>query len=75
MYLTISEILQSEGESVQQRWMIAQNMEEAIAAVVNIDVRAVTPDAFWELGLRSKTLVGKVEARLCVVQWILEVNF
>ena len=26
---TVSEILQSEGESVQQRWMLAQNMEEA----------------------------------------------
>ena len=36
MYLTVSEILQSEDESVQQRWMIAQNMEESIAAVVYI---------------------------------------
>ena len=26
MYAAISEILQSEGESVQQRWMVAQNM-------------------------------------------------
>ena len=45
MYLTINEILQSEGESVQQCWMIAQTMEEKVAAVVNMVVRAVTPDA------------------------------
>ena len=32
-----------------------------------MDVRAVTPDALWELGLSVKTLVGKVEARLCAV--------
>ena len=42
-------------------------MEEAVAAVVNTDVRAVTPDALLELGLSVKTLVGKVEARLCAV--------
>ena len=34
---------------------------------MNVDVRAVTPDALWELGLSVKTLVGKVEARLCAV--------
>ena len=38
-----------------------------MAAVVNMDVRAATPDALWELGLSVKTLVGKVEARLCAV--------
>ena len=58
MYLTITEILQSEGESAQQRWMIVQNMEESIAAVVNMDMRAVTPDALRELGLSVTTLVG-----------------
>ena len=67
MYIAVSEILQSEGESVQQRWLMAQNMEESVAAVVNMDVRAVTPDALWELGLSVKTLIGKVEARLCAV--------
>ena len=36
----MQETLQSEGESVQQRWMMAQNMEESVAAVVNMDVRA-----------------------------------
>ena len=51
MYAAVSDILQSEGESLQQRWMVAQNMEESVAAVVNMDVRAVTPDALWELGL------------------------
>ena len=34
MYAAISDILQSEGESVQQRWMVAQNMEESVAAVL-----------------------------------------
>ena len=67
MYATVSEILQSEGESVQQRWMLAQNIEESVAAVVDVDVRAATPDALWELGLSVKTLVGKVEARLCAI--------
>ena len=67
MYAAVSEVLQSEGESVQQRWMMAQNMEESVAAVVNMDVRAVTPDALRELGLSVKTLIGKVEARLCAV--------
>ena len=67
MYIAVSEVLQSEGESVQQRWLMAQNMEESVAAVVNMDVRAVTPDALWELGLSVKTLIGKVEARLCAV--------
>ena len=47
--------------------MLAQNMEESVAAVVNMDVRAVTQDVLWELGLSVKTLVGKVEARLCAV--------
>ena len=42
-------------------------MEESVAAVVDMDVRAITPDALWELGLSVKTLVGKVEARLCAV--------
>ena len=42
-------------------------MEEQVAAVINMDVRAVTPDALWELGLSVKTLVGKVEARLSAV--------
>ena len=32
-----------------------------------MDVRAVTPDALWELGLIVKTLIGKVEAGLCAV--------
>ena len=41
-------------------------MEETVAAVVNTDVRAVTLDALWELGLSVKTLVGQVEARLAV---------
>ena len=34
---------------------------------MNVDVRAVTPDALRELGLSVKTLIGKVEARLCAV--------
>ena len=64
MHSTVSEILQSEGESVQQRWMLAENKGECVAAVVNMDVRTVTPDALWELGLSVKTLVGKVESKL-----------
>ena len=32
MYVAVSEVLQSEGESVQQRWMMTQNMEESVAA-------------------------------------------
>ena len=67
MYLRVNEILQSEGESVQQCWLLAQNMEEKVAAVVNMDVRAVTPDALWELGLSVRALVGKVEARQSAV--------
>ena len=67
MHGTISGTLQSEGESVQQRWLMAQNMEEAVAALVNMDVRAVTPDALWEMGLSVKTLIGKVEAKLSAV--------
>ena len=46
---------------------MAQNMEESVAAFVNMDVRAVTPDALRVLGLSVKTLIGKVEARLCAV--------
>ena len=46
---------------------MAQNMEEAVAALVNMDVRAVTPDALWEIGLSVKTLIGKVEAKLSAV--------
>ena len=67
MHGTISGILQSEGESVQQRWLMAQNVEESVAALVNMDVRAVTPNALWEVGLSVKTLIGKVEARLPAV--------
>ena len=67
MYLTINEILQSEGESVQQPWLLAQYTEEKVAAVVNIDLRAVTSDALRELVLNVKTLVGRVEARLSAV--------
>ena len=47
--------------------MIAQTMEEKVAAIVNMDVRVVTPDVLKELGLSVKTLVGKAEARLCAV--------
>ena len=69
MHNTVSGILQSEGESVQQRWpwLMAQNMEEAVAALVNMDVRAVTPHALWEMGLSVKTLIDKVEAKLSAV--------
>ena len=69
MHGTISGILQSEGESAQQRslTLMAQNMEEPVAALVNMDVRAVTSDALWEMGLSVKTLIGKVEARLSAV--------
>jgi hypothetical protein len=67
MHNTVSGILQSEGESVQQRWLMAQNMGEAVAALVNMDVRAVTPDALWEMGLSVKTLISKVEAELSAV--------
>ena len=42
-------------------------MEEAVAALVNMDVRAVTPDALWEMGLSVKILIGKVEAALSAV--------
>ena len=36
---------------------------------MNMDVRVVTSDVLWELGLSVivKTLVGKVEGRLCAV--------
>ena len=47
--------------------MLAQYMEEKVATVVNMDVRAVTPDALWELELSVRALVGKVEARLSAV--------
>ena len=67
LHSTVSGILQSEGESVQQRWLMARNMEEAVAVLVNMDVRAVTPDALWEMGLSVKTLIGKVEAKLSAV--------
>jgi hypothetical protein len=42
-------------------------MEGKAAAIMNMDVRAVTPDALWELGLSVRALVGKVEARLSIV--------
>ena len=42
-------------------------MEEMVAAVVNMVVRAVTPNALWELGLSVKTLVGNAEDRLSAV--------
>ena len=58
MYLTHNEILQSDGEPVQQYWLLAQCLEEKVTAVVNMDVNMVTPDALWELGLGVKTLVG-----------------
>ena len=32
-----------------------------------MDVRGVSPDAMREIGLGVKTMVGKVEARLCAV--------
>ena len=32
-----------------------------------MDVRAVTPDALWELGLSVETLISKVETSLCAV--------
>ena len=61
MCLTINEIIQAEFESFQQCWVIAQT------TIVNMDVRAVTPDALREVGLTVKALVGKVGARLCPV--------
>ena len=67
MYLTVNEVLQSESESVQRPWLLAQCLEEKVAAVVNMDVSAVTPDALSELELSVKTLVGKIEARVSVV--------
>ena len=67
MYLTVDGILQSEGESVQQCWLLAQNLEGKVAAIVNMDVRAVISDALWELGLSVRALVGKVETRLSAV--------
>ena len=42
-------------------------MEEKVAAVVNMDAKAVTPDALWELGLSVRALAGKVGARLSAV--------
>ena len=67
MYLTVNEVLQSEGESVQGPWLLAQCLEEKVAAVVNMDLSAVTPDALWELELSVKALVGKKETRLGAV--------
>ena len=50
-------------------------MEELVAAVVNMGVRAITPtpDALWELGLNVKTLLGKVEAKLCAMYKVSEI--
>ena len=48
--IAVSEALQPEGESVQQRWLMAQNMEESVTALVNMDVRAVTPDGVMRCG-------------------------
>ena len=67
MYLTINEVLQSEGESVQRPWLLTRCLEEKVAAVVNMVVRAVTSDALCELGLSVRTLVGKIEAKLSAV--------
>ena len=36
-----------------------------MAAVVNMNVRGVSPDALREMGLGMKTMVGKTEAKLC----------
>ena len=54
-------------------------MEESVVAVVNMGVRAVTPDALWELGLNVKTLIRNVEARLCAVNkasetWLMDLE-
>ena len=46
---------------------MAQNMEESVAALVNMDVRVVTPDALREFRLSVKILIGKMEVRLCSV--------
>ena len=64
MHSTVSAILQSEGESVQQCWILARGIRECMATLVSMDVRTVTPDALWELGLSVKTLVRKVESVL-----------
>ena len=39
-------------------------MSEKVAAVVNTDVRGVSPQ---EMGLSVEAMVGKAEARLCAV--------
>ena len=33
MYIAVSEALQSEGESIQQRWLMAQNMDESVKKI------------------------------------------
>ena len=43
-------------------------MEEAVAALVNMDVRTVTPDALcMGDGTQCEDLIGKVEAKLSAV--------
>ena len=38
-----------------------------MVAVVNMDLRGITPDELRVIGLGVRTTVGKVEARLCAV--------
>jgi hypothetical protein len=67
MIATTDEALQSEAETVQQKWMVTSCMMEKVEAVVNMDMRGVTMEAMVEVGHSLRTMVSKVEAKLCEV--------
>ena len=48
-------------------WLRAHNVGEKVSAVVNMEVKGVSPDALREIGLAVKTMVGKAEVKLSAV--------
>ena len=50
---------------------MAHSVGDKVAAVVNMEVKRVSPDALREIGLAVKTMVGKAEVKLTAVEALL----
>ena len=72
MIATVNGALQSEPDETQQRWLMAHSVGDKVAAVVNMEVKRVSPDALREIGRAVKTMVGKAEVMLTTVNEICE---
>jgi len=67
MIAAVGAAMQSENAEVRERWLSAEGLTGKVKALVGMETRGVSSEVLAAMGTHLKTMVGKMEARLRVV--------